>query len=214
MNVLILGAAGKIGRLLTDDLLAQTKNDLVLYAKNGSTRLKLKKSDRVKIVDGDFKDLDTLTRAMDGIDVVYINDMGDDQSTNTIIEAMKKSDVRGVIAASILGIYDEVPGAFGQWNKRMIGNTPRMKAQMKSALAIEGSGLDYTLLRLSWLYDEQGNRNYSLTQKGDPFKGTQVTREAVAQLITDIITTKDERYINKSLGVSEPNTNWDKPSFY
>ncbi|WP_447951700.1 NAD(P)H-binding protein [Chryseobacterium koreense] len=214
MNILILGAAGKIGRQLTDDLLAQTKNDLVLYAKNAHTRLKLKKSERVKIVDGDFKDLDTLTSAMDGIEVVYINDMGDDLSTNTIIEAMKKSDVKRVIAASILGIYDEVPGAFGQWNKRMIGNLPRMKAQIKSALAIEGSGLDYTLLRLSWLYDEQGNKNYSLTQKGELFKGTQVTREAVAQLITDIITAKDERYIKKSLGVSEPNTDWDKPSFY
>jgi len=214
MNILILGGAGMIGKLLTDDLLAQTKDDLVLYAKNANTRLKSKKSQRVKIVDGDFKELDTLTSAMDGIDVVYINDMGDDQSTNTIVEAMNKSGVKRVIAASILGIYDEVPGAFGQWNKRMIGNSPRMKSQIKSALAIEGSELDYTLLRLSWLYDEQGNKNYSLTQKGELFKGTQVTREAVAQLITDIITTKDERYIKKSLGVSEPNTDWNKPSFY
>ncbi|WP_028298629.1 NAD(P)H-binding protein [Olivibacter sitiensis] len=214
MNILILGAAGKIGKLLTDDLLAQTKNDLVLYAKNADKRLKLKKSERVKIVDGDFKDLDTLISAMDRIDVVYINDMGDDQSTDTIVEAMNKSGVKRVIAASILGIYDEVPGAFGQWNKRMIGNSPRMKAQIKSALAIEGSELDYTLLRLSWLYDEQGNKNYSLTQKGELFKGTQVTREAVAKLITDIITAEDERYIKKSLGVSEPNTDWDKPSFY
>jgi uncharacterized protein YbjT (DUF2867 family) len=167
MNILILGAAGKIGRLLTDDLLAQTKNNLVLYAKNARTRLKLKKSERVKIVDGDFNDLNTLINAMDRIDIVYINDMGDDQSINTIVEAMKKSGVKRVIAASILGIYNEVPGLFGQWNTKMIGGSPRMKTQIKSALAIENSGLNYTLLRLSWLYNEQGNKSYILTQKGE-----------------------------------------------
>ena len=214
MNILILGAAGRIGRLLTEDLLSQINYNLVLYARNADTRLKVTNKEREKIVSGNFKDSNTLTEAMEGIDVVYINDMGDDSATSTIIEAMNAAGVKRVIAASILGIYDEVPGAFGKWNKMMIGNLPRMQKQIKSAKAIEDSGLDYTLLRLSWLYDEEGNKNYILTQKGEPFKGTQVTREAVAQLIVDIITSKDERFIKKSLGVAEPNTDWDKPSFY
>lgn len=214
MNILILGAAGKIGRLLTDELLAQTSYNLVLYAKNASTRLKGINSKRVKTFDGDFKDLDALVKAMGGIDVVYINDMGNEQSTRTIIEAMNKASVKRVIAASVLGIYDEVSGAFGTWNKMMIGGGPRMQSQIKSAQTIEHSGLDYTLLRLSWLYDEKGNKDYMLTQKGEPFKGTQVTRVAVAQLVVDIITAKDERFIKKSLGVSERNTDWNKPSFY
>jgi len=214
MNILILGAAGKIGRLLTDELLVQTSYNLVLYAKNANIRLKEKVSERVKILDGNFKDIDTLIKAMNGIDVVYINDMGDDQSTKTIIQAMSKAGVKRVIAASILGIYDEVPGAFGKWNKKMVGNHPRMQTQIKSAEAIEISELDYTLLRLTWLYDQKGNTNYILTQKGEPFKGAQVTREAVAQLVVDIITAPDERFVNKSLGVGEPNTDWAKPSFY
>jgi len=53
-----------------------------------------------------------------------------------------------------------------------------------------------------------------LTRKGDPFRSTQVTREAVAQLIVDIIMTSDGRYTGQSLGVGEPDTEWDKPSFY
>lgn len=214
MNILILGAAGRIGRLLTADLLAQTPHNVVLYAKNANARLKSDKSERVRIVDGDFRDLDALTGAMYGVDIVYINDLGDDQSTDTIIEAMTKAGVKHVIGASILGIYDEVEGAFGQWNKTMIGHSPRMKTQIKSAQAIEGSGLDYTLLRLTWLYDQEGNRDYVLTRKGEPFRSTQVTREAVAQLIVDIIMTEGGRYTGQSLGVGEPDTEWDKPSFY
>ncbi|WP_134087844.1 NAD(P)H-binding protein [Olivibacter sp. XZL3] len=214
MNILILGAAGRIGRLLTADLLAQTPYNLVLYAKNANVRLKGEKSERVKIVDGDFKELDALVNAMNEVDIVYINDLGDDQSTRTIIEAMKKAGVKRVIGASILGIYDEVPGEFGRWNKRMIGSSPRMQTQINSARIIEDSGLDYTLLRLTWLYDQEGNRDYVLTEKGDPFRSTQVTREAVAQLIVDVVMAKDERFIGKSLGVGEPDTEWDKPSFY
>jgi hypothetical protein len=60
---------------------------------------------------------------MKDVDLVYINDMGDDKSTKTIIDAMHDAEVRRVIAASVLGIYDEVPGAFGKWDKRMIGGS-------------------------------------------------------------------------------------------
>lgn len=214
MTILILGAAGKIGRLLTEALLKQTPYHLVLYAKNANERLKVRRPERIRIVDGEFKDPNALDRAMEGIDIVYINDLGDDASTTIVINALKKAGVKRVMAASILGIYDEVPEAFGKWNKMMIGGLPRMKTQIKSAHIIEDSGLEYTLLRLSWLYDQEGNKAYSLTQKGEPFQGTQVTRETAAQLIVDIATAKDDRFLNKSIGVSEPNTAWDKPSFY
>lgn len=214
MNILILGAAGEIGKLLTAELLAQTPFKLVLYARNADTRLKGINTEKIKIFNGDFKDKDTLIKAMEEIDVVYINDLGDDEATATIIEAMGNAGVKRVIGASVFGIYDEVSGPFGQWNKRMIGSSPRMITQIKSALIIEDSGLDYTLLRLSWLYNQKGNKEYTLTPKGEPFKGTQVTRKAVVQLIVDIITAKDERFIKKNLGVSEPGTERDKPSFY
>jgi nucleoside-diphosphate-sugar epimerase len=214
MNILILGAAGQIGKMLTAEVLTQTNFNLVLYARNATTRLKGINNERIKIINGDFKDKHTLIRAMDKADLVYINDLGDEEATVTIIEAMKEANIERLIGASVLDIYNEVTGAFGQWNKRMIGSYPRMKDQIRSALAIENSGLDYTLLRLSWLYDQKTNKGYALTQKGESFEGTQVTRKAVVQLIIDIITAKDERFINKSLGVSEPDSNWDKPSFY
>jgi hypothetical protein len=151
---------------------------------------------------------------MKDVDLVYINDMGDDKSTNTIINTMNDAGVKRVIAASVLDIYDEVPGAFGEWNKRMIGGSPRMQSQIESARLLENSKLEYTLLRLTWLYNDHGNTKYIITQKGEPFVGAQVTRQAVTQLIIDIIEDKSNKYFQSSLGVSEPNTDWAKPSFY
>ena len=210
----ILGAAGQIARMLTNELLNKTDHSIVLYARNGHKRLTISDDSREFIVDGDFKDRDELVNAMKDVDLVYINDMGDKESTKTIIDAMHDAGVRRVIAASVLGIYDEVPGAFGEWNKRMIGGSPRMRSQIESARMLENSSLNYTLLRLTWLYNQADNTKYLITQKGEPFKGAQVTRQAVTQLIIDIIQEKSDKYLQASLGVGEPDTDWAKPSFY
>ena len=122
MKILILGAAGQIGRLLTKDLLEQTDYELVLYARNALRRLKNAESDRVTIMDGDFTNYDTLTKAMKGIDAIYLNDMNSREGIQTIVKAMKDTGNKRIIVASILGIYDEVPGAFGKWNLRMVGS--------------------------------------------------------------------------------------------
>ena len=214
MKILILGAAGQIARMLTQELLHKTEHSIVLYARNGHKRLTHLNDSREVIIDGDFKDKDKLVDAMKDADLVYINDMGDEKSTQAIIDAMYETGVKRVIAASVLGIYDEVSGAFGEWNKRMIGGSPRMDSQVESARILENSNLDYTLLRLTWLYNEAGNTNYMISQKEEPFIGAQVTRQAVTRLIMDIIDEKSDNYLRTSLGVSEPDTDWDKPSFY
>ncbi|MEK4436090.1 MULTISPECIES: NAD(P)H-binding protein [Paenibacillus] len=211
-NILILGAVGEISRYLTDMLLKQTDTHLILYARQAAKRLKGNESDRVKLIDGDFNDTDRLVEAMKGIDVVYVNDMYDEAATASIVKAMERSGVKRIIAASSLGIYNEVGGKFGEWLIPMSqGQLPKFAA---SAEVLENSSLDYTLLRITWMYNEDGNTNYMLTNKGEPFVGTQVTRQAVAQLVVDIIQDDDSRFIRSSLGVSEPGTDWDKPSFY
>lgn len=214
MKILILGAAGQVGRMLTNELLHQTEHSIVLYARNAQKRLTSSNANREVIMDGDFKEKNNLLHAMKGVDLIYINDMGDEESTKTIIDAMNSSGVKKVIAASILGIYDEVPGAFGEWNKRMVGRGPRMQSQIESARLIENSNLEYTLLRLTWLYNQADNTKYMITNREVPFESAQITREAVTQCIVDIIEEKTDKFLHTSLGVSEPGTDWKKPSFY
>jgi hypothetical protein len=214
VKILILGAAGQIARMLTKELLNKTEHSIVLYARNGYKRIAITDDSREVIFSGDFNDRDELVKAMKDVDLVYLNDMGDSSLTKIIIDSMHIAGVNRVIGASVLGIYDEVPGAFGEWNKSMIGDHPRMRGQIESARMLESSGLDYTILRLTWLYNQTGNSEYLVSQKGEPFKGAQVTRQAVTQLIMDIIEEKSSKYHKTSLGVGEPNTDWAKPSFY
>src|SRR5699024_12007029 len=83
----------------------------------------------------------------------------------------------------------------------------------KPADIIEASSLDYISLRITWLYTEDGNTRVHITEKGEPFVEAQVTRQAVAQFITDLLTNEAD-YHRASLGLGEPGTEWAKPSFY
>lgn len=210
MKILILGAAGQISRMLTEKLLNETDIQIILYARRANSRLNVV-NDRVEIIDGDFKDTAKLIEVMRDVDVVYLNDMSDAQATNAIVSAMNDVGVKRLIGASVLGIYDEVAGEFGKWNDRMVGLHAHL--YKSAAKVVEDSNLDCTLLRLTWLYNQESNEDYTLTVKGEPFVGAQVTKQVTARLIMDLLE-DNTKYIRESLGVSEPNTDFDKPTFY
>lgn len=215
MKILILGAAGQIAQLVNKDLLKESNHELVLFARNASRRLNNYQDDRVTLIDGDFNNRKALQEAMKDIDLIYLNDMGDSNATKNIIETMKEQKVNKIIGASILGIYDEVTGKFGEWNNQMIGHSPRLDEQKSSAKTIENSGLSYTLLRLTWLYNDNNDEDYALTEKGEPFVGAEVSREAVTKLITEIIADDTNVFDERSIGVYSPGSEkLSKPSFY
>jgi len=122
-------------------------------------------------------DRKTLDSAVNGQDVVYANLTGDDldQQAKNIVDAMKHAGVKRLIFIASLGIYDEVPGKFGAWNRRNIG--PYLPPFRKSADLIEVSGLDYAILGPAWLTDRD-EVNYQTTGRDEPFKGTEVSRKS------------------------------------
>jgi uncharacterized protein YbjT (DUF2867 family) len=209
-NVLILGAGGQIAKHAIDLLLKETDVSLTLFLRKANKLSKIH-SDRVRIVEGDVLDGKKLKKVMMDQDVVYANLSGAmDKHAKSIVEAMDADRVKRLIFVTSVGIYDEVPGAFGAWNKRMIGEY--LVSYRKAADIIEATDLDYTLLRPAWLtdYDEI---DYEITQKGESFKGTEVSRKSVAALIVQLIQTPGLES-RKSLGVNKPNTDGDKPAFY
>ncbi len=64
---------------------------------------------------------------------------------------MRASGVKRLIFVLSLGIYDEIPGRFGEWNHEITGEP--LKYYRRAADAIEASGLDFTILRPAWLTD-------------------------------------------------------------
>lgn len=209
---MILGAAGQIGKMVVDDLLDQTDFDLVLYGRNVSTRLANKSGERVTFVDGTFEETDKIAANLVDVDAVYINFVAQDDLMKPIVETIEKSGVKRFIVASVPDLYEEVTGDFQAWyraNTGIMWTSPYRKA----ADIIEESSLDYVILRITWLYDEEGNTALHITEKGEPFVEAQVTRQAVAQFVTDLLTGKAD-YHRASLGLGEPDTAWTKPSFY
>lgn len=209
-KVLILGAAGQIAKHVIEFLLNEPEVQLTLFLRNPQ-RLKKSISTHSKIIDGDVLDAGKLKEAMQGQDVVYANLDGElDKLAKNIVKAMDEAGLKRLIFITSLGIYDEVPGAFGKWNNKMIGKY--LGPYRKAADIIEASDLDYIILRPTWLTDKD-EVDYEITEKNEPVRGTEVSRKSVAALVVKFIENPGLKH-RRSLGVNKPNTYFDKPSFY
>lgn len=209
-NALILGASGQIARWVVQSLADDQDITQTLLVRNPD-KLEGARPNNATVIVGDVLDQSVLGAAMVGQDIVYANLIGEDldAQAESVIRAMKAAGVRRLIFVLALGIYDEVPGKFGEWNNGIIGED--LKPYRRAADAIEASGLTYTILRPAWLTDED-EIDYELTAKGESFKGTVVSRKSVADLVAKLIESPD-LCSNANLGVNKPNTDADKPYF-
>ena len=212
-KLLILGASGGIATLVARNLTGNAKVQMTLLARHPERIAgDIRHDGRAKIVKADVTHHDELLAAVKGQDLVYANLCGSNlgEQGKSVAAAMTQAGVKRVIWISANGIYGEIPGEYGQWNAMMLGST--LDAYAAGAKAIEDSGLDYTIVRPAWFSDKDVV-SYELTQKGEPFKGTEVSRKSVAAYVTSLIVDPSQA-IRASVGINEPNTDGDKPSFY
>ncbi|MFL2080415.1 NAD(P)H-binding protein [Latilactobacillus sakei] len=211
-KVLILGAHGKIAQLTRAQLLAKTDAQLLLFLRKAN-RLTIQDQQREQLGEGDASQQADLVQAMKGVTVVYANLAGAniEAQAKAVVSAMKAAGVKRLIWISTLGIYDEVPGAYGQWNHQMLddGYLPTYAAAAK---VIETSGLAFTIIRPAWLSDKD-EIDYEITHRTDAFKGTEVSRKSVAAEVVRLIQNPTEA-VGDSLGLNKPNTDGDKPEWY
>lgn len=209
-RVLILGATGQIAKWVARGLGQHEGVQQTLLLRN-PRKLSGEEPNNAQVVIGDALDKKLLRKVMTGQDMVYANLAGEDldKQAQAVIAAMQSTGVRRLIFVLSLGIYDEVPGRFGEWNRATIGED--LKPYRRAADAIAASGLDFTILRPAWLTDEH-EVDYELTGKGEPFSGTVVSRKSVADLIVQIIT-QPTLHIGADLGVNKPGSDGDKPYF-
>jgi uncharacterized protein YbjT (DUF2867 family) len=208
-KVLILGASGQIARHAVQMLGERQDVEQTLLVRDPK-KLTSTEPANARIAIGDVMDKKMLPQLMEGQDVVYANLAGDvDQQTAHILAVMKAKGVKRLIFVNSLGIYDEVPGKFGEWNRDEIGQyLPPYRA---SADLIEASETDYTILRAAWLQDED-EVEYEITSRDEPFKGTEVSRKSVAALVSELVMNAS-LLVRANVGVNKPNTDGDKPAF-
>ena len=209
-KILILGAGGQVARWVIRALAGREDIALTLLLRNPS-KLPTPVPANGTVLAGDVLDQALLQQTMPGHDLVYANLVGDDMEdqANSIIAAMQTSGIERLVFVLSMGIYDEFPGKFGEWNNARLAED--LKPLRRAADAIEASSLAYTIVRPAWMTDED-EVDYELTTRHAPFKGTVVSRRSVANLIASIIEAP-ELHLHANLGVNKPNTDGDKPYF-
>lgn len=206
-RVLILGANGAVSKAAINSFLENTSYTLRLFLRDAN-RLPDFASDRIRVREGDATNFDDVNSAMDDVDIVLASLSGDlDKEAATIVKAMQTNDVKRLVFVTSLGIYNEVPGEFGEWVQQQIGD--RLPVYKEAADIIESSGLDYTIFRPAWL-THTNEIDYEITQKNESFKGTEVSRKSVAAVVVKIA--KDPSlYLKENIGINKPNTDYNKP---
>lgn len=199
MKVLIIGATGSIGRVVSAELLKDTNAKLVLAARRVSPVM-ISDVSRETAINLDVTNDQELAAALDGVDFVFASLSG---RMNTfakhLVKVMDQVGVKRLAFITTMGIYQEIPS----W----LGESPNpyhnmiLRPYRQAADTIEDSDLDYTIIRPGWL--DNGSADYELTKKGEPFGGHDVSRYAIANLVTRMV--KNPEFGNReSLGINRP----------
>lgn len=187
-KVIIIGASGSLAQYVIEALRKLDDVSLTLFLRN-KNRLSSKVTEAT-IVEGDAMNYNSVKQAINGHDIVYVNLSGNlEAMTKNIVETMKDSGVKRIIAISSIGIY-ETP-------LRTI-----LVPYRKLADVIEASGLEYTILRPDW-FTNANEIDFALTRKGEPESGSAISRKSIAAFVATIID-NPELHKNENLGISKP----------
>jgi len=196
-RILIIGATGSIGSKLRKTLLSKTDYKLTLFS-TSANRLQCTPNREVAI-SGNVLNKNDLAKAIQNQDVVFAALSGDlGRMAKSIVDAMKMTSTKRLIFITSMGIYNEIPRHIGGGN---LNENSILRPYREAADVIEASSLDYTLIRPGWF--DEGSDNYEVTRKGEPFKGHDVSRQAIANLVLKLIQTNGLG-VRESLGINRP----------
>lgn len=207
-NVLIIGANSRIAQWADKMLLKDPEIKLTMFVRNKG-KLDPELQDKNVLV-GDATNSADLENALQGQDIVYASLAGDVVTeAKQLVAAMDKTGVSRLIWTSSLGIYDEVPGKFGELNTRALPGY--LQTYRRAADIISNSDLDYTIIRPAWLTNND-EVDYETTSynKGESFKGTEISRKSVAAYVVSVINDPDKDS-RDSVGVDKPGSDGDRP---
>ena len=211
-KVIVIGANGVTAQQVISRLIKQPNVQLSLFVRQASKLHIVHDDKQINIFEGDAINMDDLRAAIQGQDIVIstLGGMDLDVKTENIVKVVRELGVKRLIAISAGGIYDELPEPFNSWDKQMVGYT--RPTNLRTAEVIEHSPLEYTILRPVWLTDKS-SEEFQLTKKGEVFKGTETSRASLGRFIANIVE-NPQLHIRENLGISQPNTEGDRPAAY
>lgn len=198
-KILVLGATGRIGRLVADDLLQRKAGDLKLYVRSPEN-VEHALACSAHVIKGDVLDTDALAQAAEGCDWVIACLAGDPlPQAQSIVKACESHGVGRIVWITGLGVQGEVPGPEG---KMFAGYARRQPDYVEAARIVDDSTVPSLLVRAPILTDGV-ERPYVIHRVGARLPGSTASRATVARFITDCVTGTVPLKRNESLGVIE-----------
>ncbi len=157
MKLLILGASGKIGHLVTESALARGHSVTALVL--DATKLGKLTQDKLKVIEGDATNQAVIDKAVRGVDAI-ISVLGHNRFTTiemqsnamrSITSAMHKHKVSRIVSLTGTGVYTEgdAPNLLdrGLTALLMFVDTKRIQDGIKHVEVLKDSDLDWVVLR-------------------------------------------------------------------
>ena len=204
-KILIIGANGSVARVVTQDLLDNSKVNLRLYLRNAKRLASVARQNpqRIELFEGNALNKNALKKAMNGVDVVYANLSGSDiaQMAQTITQAMHEAGLKRLVWISARGVYQN---EYAELANRPVGVLPPLSVNHAQAVrVVEKSGLDYTIIRAPH-FTNADEIDYTLTRKGESFakEPAEISRKSIAHLVRRLCL-KQDFGIGESFGISK-----------
>lgn len=207
-NVLILGASGNIAQMVTDNIKEQA--NLTLFVRSPKKLVGDKQP--AKIVQGDALDVDQLTEAMKGQDIVYSN-LGPNrmaEMAKVVRQAMINAGVKRLIWVATAGIYGEestdegLAKATEVYGDYQDPSTYFGDERVGADILDQAPEIITTIIRPNALTNDQSVGNVVVDGRNDRIRPSAlpISRITVADFISKLIL-NDEQYENDSIAISE-----------
>lgn len=195
-NILIIGASGSLGKRLIDQLL--NKNIHLTLLSRHAESIDINNSNVDKINANIMStDIEKYFKNQDAVFVALSGDLP--AMVSKIITSMDKQNVSKLVFIASMGIYNEIPKSIGTEGNLI--NNPFLQNYREAADLIEDSDLNYTIMRPGWF--DNGNDNFEITNKDEPFGGHNVSRTAIVKYAENLLlnTTLNSK---QSIGINRP----------
>ncbi|QSX24078.1 NAD(P)-dependent oxidoreductase [Priestia megaterium] len=205
MNILILGATGRVGSQIVTHALHDEHDVTVLVRTPEKIQIN---NENLAIIQGNVLNKDDIVRSMGGVDVV-ISALSTDGTTTLsesmplIIEAMKSEGIQRIITIGTAGILQSrsTPQSMRYQLRKTKGRSVRAAREHHKAYSmLKQSGLQWTIVCPTYLPDRESIGKYRVDYDFLPEGGTEISVSDTAEFTFGQINSSD--YIESRVGIA------------